>query len=358
MAQVLRSMNKADLIAAHPEFPWLAIDAAEAVERLLADRDWLEAGERVATCRAAGEGNMNLTLRVRTDRRTFIVKQARPWVEKYDHLAAPWDRAEIEQRFYARVATIEGVVERMPRLLAADAAARTMLLEDLGPARDLTSLYSSGTITEGEIAELAQYAAALHTATRGADLSGFENRAMRALNHLHIYELPLATDNGLDLERWEPGLTTAAAELRADEAYRAAVRQTGERYLADGKTLLHGDFFPGSWLRTDAGLKVIDPEFCFAGEPEFDLGVTIAHFALAGTPPDAASGLLAHYLSLAERLVIDAQWLARYAACEVMRRLIGVAQLPLPPTEGRRAGLLHRSRRAAIEGRWSMLWDY
>lgn len=350
-------MNKADYIAAHPEFPWLAVDDTAAVERLLADRGCLAPGERVTTCRTAGEGNMNLTLRVVTDCRSVIVKQARPWVEKYDHLAAPWDRGEVEQRFYARIDSVEGVASRMPRMLYADSDARTMLLEDLGEAGDFSSLYAGGVLSGAELESLAAYVAALHSATRGTDLTGFENRAMRELNHLHIFEFPLAEDNGLDLDSFEQGLSKSTASLRDDAAYRSIVAETGLRYLADGDTLVHGDYFPGSWLRTDDGVRVIDPEFCFAGEPEFDLGVAIGHFALAGLPVEAASQLLTHYVNLAEGMMIDAEWLARYAACEVMRRLIGVAQLPLPPTEGRRTELLQHSRRAAMEGRWSKLWN-
>ena len=349
-------MNKSDFIAAHPDFPWLAADDAPAVERFLADRKWLESSEGVRNVRVAGEGNMNLTLRVETDRRSMIVKQARPWVEKYDHLPAPWERAEVEQHYYQRNAAVEGVASRMPRMLAADSATRTLLLEDLGPAADLTALYQGGSMTAAEIEELAAYAAALHTATRGADLAGFENRAMRALNHLHIYELPLTPNNGLELERFEPGLMRCAEQLRADDVYREVVAETGERYLADGDTLLHGDYYPGSWLRTDEGLRVIDPEFCYAGDPEFDLGIAIGHFALAGVPVGAASQFLAVYMSSADRVTIDAEWVTRYAACEVMRRLIGVAQLPLPPSTGRRVELLQRSRDAAVAGRWRMLW--
>jgi len=349
-------MNKSDFIASHPDFPWLSADDAPGVERFLKERRWLDSGERVLSVCVAGDGNMNLTLRVTTDRRTAIVKQARPWVEKYDHIPAPWERATVEQRFYQQIATIEGVASRMPRLLAADNPTRTLLLEDLGSAADLTALYTGGTITAAEIEALAAYAAALHTSTRGTTLAGFENRAMRTLNHLHIYELPLAPSNGLEIERFEPGLTQCAEQLRSDDAFRDVVTETGERYLADGDTLLHGDYFPGSWLRTDDGLKIIDPEFCFAGDPEFDLGVAMAHFALAGVPIEAASQLLAEYMHLADRVTIDAEWLARYAACEVMRRLIGVAQLPLPPSSGRRAELLQRSRDAALAGRWSILW--
>ena len=53
----------------------------------------------------------------------------------------------------------------------------------------------------------------------------------------------------------------------------------GERYLRqNGSSLIHGDLFPGSLLQTGSGeLRVIDPEFCFCGDPEFDIGVFYAN---------------------------------------------------------------------------------
>ena len=81
-----------DAMRAHPGFPWLEAGDPEGVRGFLAARGWLDGGETVLGCARAGEGNMNLTLRIRTDRRSVVLKQARPWVEKYDHIEAPWDR--------------------------------------------------------------------------------------------------------------------------------------------------------------------------------------------------------------------------------------------------------------------------
>ena len=64
----------------------------------------LAPGEVVVTAGRAGEGNMNCTVRVHTTMRTFIMKQARPWVEKYPQIAAPWDRACREAEFYQKIA--------------------------------------------------------------------------------------------------------------------------------------------------------------------------------------------------------------------------------------------------------------
>ena len=43
--------------------------------------------------------------------------------------------------------------------------------------------------------------------------------------------------------------------------------------MQNGDTLLHGDYYPGSWMRVRERLYIIDPEFSFAGPKEFDLGI-------------------------------------------------------------------------------------
>ena len=113
---------------------------------------------------------MNLTLRIHTSTRRFILKQSRPWVEKYPEIEAPWERSQSELRFYERARAIPAVARRMPRLIAGDAAARVLLLEDLVDARDLTSLYSQPgeTMRDDEIDTLAAYLGALHAGTRGS----------------------------------------------------------------------------------------------------------------------------------------------------------------------------------------------
>ena len=70
------------------------------LERYVRAQGFLGDGERLLAAGKAGEGNMNLTLRLTTDRRSFIVKQSRPWVEKYPHIPAPADRALVEIAFY------------------------------------------------------------------------------------------------------------------------------------------------------------------------------------------------------------------------------------------------------------------
>jgi 5-methylthioribose kinase len=168
---------------------------------------------------------------------------------------------------------------------------------------------------------------------------------MRALNHEHIFRLPLTENNGLDLDRITPGLHDAAAELMRNQAYCDAVTGLGSRFLADGDTLVHGDYFPGSWLKTAGGVRIIDPEFCLLGDAEFDCGVLAAHLTIA----DCTDDVLEMVASATSDRRLDAALVAAYAGVEIMRRLIGVAQLPLTDGIARKRALLERSRRLVLE---------
>ena len=236
----------------------------------------------------------------------------------------------------------------MPRLIDADAGSRTLMLEDLGEARDFSEIYAGGTLTRPEVDALATYLSRLHSRFDASALgTAFTNRDMRELNHLHIFDLPLNADNGLDLDRITQGLAARAEELRRDHAYVDAVSALGVRYLRDGESLLHGDYFPGSWLRTPTGVKVIDPEFCFFGSREFDIGVMLAHLVLAEQPDALAIRLADTY----GRAGFDRAVAIQFAGVEIMRRLIGVAQLPLRSGLREKTARLAGSRRMVLDPR-------
>ena len=345
----------------HPDFPWLDASPSQPLSDVLTRAGVIKQGEQVIRVEKAGQGNMNLTLRVwlNHDRhsRTVIVKQSRPWVEKYDFIPAPWDRALVEAAFYQSVRHHPEIQSQMPRFLGVDEPSRTLVLEDLGEGRDLSSAYQTHHVGENDIATVARYLRALHD-TDYADTSMLlTNQAMRELNHAYIFDLPLKSIDLPALDKFEVGLGAAAKRLTGDVAYCKAVKQTGDRYLASrfadaGACLLHGDCFPGSWISTPRGLFVIDPEFCFFGDPEFDVGVVIAHLALARCDIAHARSLVANYAR-----PLDPNRLSAYAAIEVMRRLIGVAQLPLPSDKPFRVELLLRSHAAMLNHKWELLWN-
>lgn len=330
----------------HPDLYFISANDPEGLEGYLRQRGLFVTGERLAMVLPAGDGNMNCTLRVKTNRQSVIVKQSRPWVEKYATIDAPWDRILSEARFYLLVSPEQTVAERMPKLLHLDADARIMVVEDLGVAADYTSLYGKNVLSTGEAATLATWLSELHAIKfQKSARQSLENRAMRELNHEHLFRVPLDPNNGLAVDQVTPGLSEAANQLCEDRAYVEAVHQLGKRYLADGPVLLHGDFFPGSWLEHPTGPRIIDPEFAHFGDPEFDLGVLLAHLYLARQPEPIHEAVVGTYRPPGGFNVRRA---LQYAGVEVMRRLIGVAQLGLQHDLRGKQTLLHLSRELVL----------
>lgn len=309
--------------------------------------------EKALSLEKAGEGNMNCVARVRFPSRSVIVKQARPWVEKYPSIAAPVERATSEACFYRCVARNPELAAMMPRLLDFDEESAVLILEDLGSASQVADCYQGAPLlARSELMKLARFISLLHRLEISpGERPAFRNLEMRRLNHEHIFDLPLRTDGPLSemLDSITPGLNEAGEFLRRDPAYCKAVEMLGRRYLdREGTSLIHGDLFPGSLLRTDGGeLRVIDPEFCFCGDPEFDIGVFFAHLLLSGHE----GGTAAFWLTAALEDTPHSESLARqYAGVEIMRRILGVAQLPVSLSLNAKRALLERSREFVLTG--------
>jgi 5-methylthioribose kinase len=302
------------------------------LESYLRKRSWLNGSELVVAAEVAGQGNMNYIVRVTTDVRTFILKQARPWVEKYPEIDAPFDRALVEAKFYSSVGHT-GAALFMPSLHWVDEQSRILCLEDLGVLGDFTNVYAGVPIQSEELEHLCCFLSFLHCSR-----SDLANREMRALNHFHIFVLPFQPDNDIDLDRFTPGLQAIAENLKNHQLLGRRAGELGKAYFSEGGFLLHGDYFPGSWLRGGAGAKVIDPEFGFGGPREFDLGVMLAHLLIAGmTDARASLNPYAHWKDLDDSLVRG------FAGVEILRRLLGVAQLPIRLDLDHKRGLLENA---------------
>ncbi|WP_317129924.1 phosphotransferase [Psychroflexus aestuariivivens] len=291
---------------------------------------------------------MNFTIRVKTGKRSLIIKQSRNYVEKYPQVPAPEDRALREAEFYQLVAQEEALSKKMPKLNGVDKENHVLNLEDLGNGVDYTFLYQEeNIIDEAELKQLMTFIAELHnrinTSTTEARLP---NREMRKLNHEHIFIYPYLEDNGLDLDDILPGLQAVGKPYKQDEVLKDKVKTLGERYLQDGKNLLHGDYFPGSWLKTGQGIKIIDPEFCFFGDVEFEIGVTLAHLKMADQPNEIVEKALKFYK---DKHALENSLCMQFMAVEILRRILGLAQLPLSIDLKNRKDLLEEARTLLIK---------
>jgi len=288
----------------------------------------LKPHEFVSKAEKPGEGNMNYTLRLFVDDKTFIIKQARPYVEKYPTINAPEERILVETKFYGIIAENEFLKHHTPEIIFKDADHFILLMEDLDNLNDFTSLYKKGNqLKLDDLKMCSVFLNELHGKFKKTSESNLmANRKLRALNHEHIFIYPFMENNGLDLDTITLGLEALAKKYTSDAELKVKAKNLGEAYLADGDVLLHGDYYPGSWLNTKQGLMVIDPEFAFYGKAEFDLGVLYAHMHLAQQTGDVFETLDKFYTKSSD---FNDLLFHQFIGIEIMRRLIGLAQLPL-----------------------------
>lgn len=312
------------------------------LQSYLTDRNWLREEEELVSAEIPGDGNMNFTLRLITDQRSVIIKQSRDYVEKYPDVPAPTDRALRESEFYDLISSCGSLRQKMPGLLGVDKKNHVLLLEDLKSASDYSTLYRKGEqIATKELQELADFSSTLHLNFQKATSPYLiRNTEMRKLNHQHIFVLPYQKENGFDLDSVLPGLSEASIDLKTNAKISKTIEVLGKLYLADGNHLLHGDFFPGSWLNTKDGIRIIDPEFCFFGPPEFEVGVTLAHLKMANQTDSIQKQWIDRYTKKAP---LEKPLCEKFAAVEVIRRLIGLAQLPLDINLEKRIQLLENA---------------
>ncbi len=298
--------------------------------------------EKLLKVAIAGESNMNLVLRIQTTERSVILKQSKAFVRKFPQIPAPIERIQVEFDYYRLMESDAVLATFSPKVLQFDPINYVLLTEDLGKGSDFTGLYSKPFQLSGNtISQLANYLNALH----GLSVKEFpSNLAMKKLNHEHIFNFPFLVENGFDLDSIQPGLQKLSLKYKTDSNLKSVIHQLGKSYLATGKTLIHGDFYPASWLKVGEEIKVIDPEFGFLGEAEFDLGVLFAHFKLSNQNDSTKSDFLKSYQRPFERSKIN-----QFEAIEVMRRLIGIAQLPVQFSVAEKEILLDQARSQLLE---------
>ncbi len=300
---------------------------ATSLQTYLRNEKLIQPNENIVEFAPAGEGNMNHTLRVSTNQRSIILKQSLPYVAKYPDIPAPENRIFAEYQFYEQITQVPKLAAKMPKILGFDQRNHLMTLSDCGKNPDFSHIYNNEKgINQTTLTEIAHWLAELHKLPLSTnDKTKFANREMRALNHLHIFEFPLNPKNGFDLESICSGLTDEAQKIQSNEAFISETKRIGKIYLNDGDTLIHGDCFPGSLLDTDKGPMIIDPEFCHCGFREFDLGVLYAHLLMSKELTELAE----RFLNLSKGILnYDVTLTQKVAGIEIMRRIIGVAQIP------------------------------
>lgn len=325
-------IDKESLFAS--QFPNASYFDAEHLDELpefLEEKGWILGNEKVIHTEKPGEGNMNFVRRIVTDKRSFIIKQGRPWVEKYPEIEAPVERLKVEARFYQLIMRDPFFMEYSPELIAYDPLNLMICFEDLGEGSDFSFCYrKSERISVAHLSALLEYITHLHRMDWGGQKDTFpSNQELKKLNYEHIFRFPYRKDNGFDLDTVQEGLQKVANPVKQNKFLKGRIKELGSVYLDAGPILIHGDYYPGSWLKVGTEVKVIDPEFAFFGYAEFDVGVMAAHLLMSGMETKVVGTTLKNYHPVNG---FDYDLFMGFCGTEILRRLIGLAQLPLELT--------------------------
>lgn len=299
--------------------------------------------ENVLSIVKPGEGNMNFVRRVITDKGSFIIKQCRPWVEKYPQIEAPVERQAVEASYYQLIANDPFFYQYSPKVIVYDTENLIIAFEDLGEGSDFTFSYKkSEKINAGQSVSLLKYISHLHNSDWGNQKIQFpSNQELKQLNHEHIFQYPYLLENGFDLDSVQPGMHKISIPLKQNGELKKNIYKLGQVYLSPGPVLIHGDYYPGSWLRVDQDVKVIDPEFAYFGYAEFDIAVMTAHFFMSGMKITEIANLLKQYK---KRTDFNEDLFTGFCGAEILRRIIGLAQIPLDLTLEEKAELLQLAK--------------
>ncbi|MBT5186494.1 MAG: phosphotransferase [Kordiimonadaceae bacterium] len=279
----------------------------------------------VKSIEIAGDGNMNFTYRLRfEDQGSIIVKQSPPFCARFPDIPAPEARIISEFKYYELATKNDYLSDHSPALLGLDKANRIAYISDLGSATDFEYLYGQDKkLDKVTCQKLINYLISLHNLNIPESVS-FDNLDMRKLNHEYIFHLPFLADNfAIDLDTVTNGLEKVARPYKIDPDLKKAAKELGELYFQKTRILIHGDYYPMSWIETNKGLFIIDPEFAFMGLPEIDLGVFLAHMVMSNNFALAYNTINEVYGDY------DVSLMAKFCAVEVIRRITYVSQLPL-----------------------------
>src|SRR6187431_2252889 len=181
----------------HPEALFLELQHGDWVQLLYKNR-WIKASDKIIGLEKPGEGNMNFLVRVRTESGTIIIKQSRPWVEKYPQIEAPVERIFVEATFYETLKQDHFFDRFVPALIGFDAKNFLLAMEDLGEGTDFTFLYNKGgSLSTSEQRSLIEFISHLHNSALTTN-SYPDNADLKKLNHTHIFEYPYLRSNGFD----------------------------------------------------------------------------------------------------------------------------------------------------------------
>ncbi len=346
------------------------------------------------------EGNINLIFRIQSATTSMgpsvLIKQALPHSRRYPEIKLPLDRARIESELL--VLEAKYCSEQVPKVYLYDSEMYLIAMEDLKQHR----VMRYGLMSQQRYPEFPRHIGVFLASTlfHTSDffLSWLEKKAMvpRFINpHLcKITEDLVFTQPYIDHpnNRWTPLLRSQAEEIARNEELRSEVLMLKADFMTNAQALIHGDLHTGSIMVNESETKVIDPEFAFFGPMGYDIGAVLGNLALSYASQEyhATDTLLRDQYREWLMQTIEEVWntfeaefrrlwetegngqwpsdrlrdkflrkllqdTAGMGACEMMRRILGLAHVPdLDSIEDERVRAIAESFALSIARGWLM----
>lgn len=308
-------------------------------------------------CDEIGDGNLNVVYRVTGVTRSVIVKHAPPYLRV---VGDAWPLTQDRIRIESQALQLHGQLApgRGPALLGVDLEQAAIILEDLADHEVWRTSLVNGRHVEGIAEQIGRYCAqtllgtsdlVMDPARKKALSAQFVNPELCSITEELVFTAPYVD---AESNRYDPAAAELAAGLRADLPMRRAAAQLLWEFRTRREALVHGDLHTGSIMVADGDARVIDPEFAFFGPMAYDTGNVIANLAFAAIRhqelgnngfADQVSGY-AHQFWEALTDETRGMWpstqpwdqifladllkdTGRYAATELVRRIVGLAHV-------------------------------
>lgn len=324
------------------------------------------------TVKDLADGNVNLVFRVQCKKqpsKSIIVKQALPFARRYPDFKMPLERAALEYG----ILSIHN--ERCPGLAPKsyhyDPVMFVNIMEDLNSHHIMRNGIMKQTEYPKFASDIGTFLARsvfyttcffLDSALRKELIATYTNPVLCKVSEDLVFTFPFRSHA---TNRFPEKISGSVEALWNNEKLQTKVLELKTKFMTQTESLIHGDLHTGSIMLNQSDTKVIDPEFGFMGPIGYDIGNVLGNLAMAHTAQafhckdktkrTSYQAYLAatlkeawetfakewralwkkdalpewrsdHYLeSYLQNLEKDS---LGYAACEIIRRTIGMAHIP------------------------------
>jgi 5-methylthioribose kinase len=215
-----------------------------------------------------------------------------------------------EEAFYELTQQYEYLARFMPFLHKSKQTENTLVFEDLLDAQDCTSMYKDHIIEQDEIRVMTKWLSLLHRLRFDQQ----QKSKLVSFGKKGAGMAPLFNHQEFNVRLHEPEMRARYQELNEDSEVLKKINDLSEFFYRESETLIHGNFVPVNWIRSDSGMTIVNPRARF-GAPEYDLGLFIAHLRLGQIAQPKVEIIFSSYEDIEE---VDFKFIDYFTGFEIL----------------------------------------